>query len=98
MRVATITEAKNGLSALLDHVRSGETVLIVDRGRPVARLESAVTGPADSDGRLTRLQRSGLVRTASAAPPVELIAKPPPRPRRDASVVAAILDERRRGR
>ena len=98
MRVATITEAKNSLSALLDHVRTGETVLIVDRGRPVARLESAVTGPADSDGRLARLQRAGLVRTARGAPSVELIAKRPPRPRRDASVVGALLDERRRGR
>ena len=47
MLVATITEAKNRLSALIDHVRGGESVLIVDRGIPVARLESAVNADAE---------------------------------------------------
>jgi NAD-dependent dihydropyrimidine dehydrogenase PreA subunit len=37
MRKATITEAKNQLSALIDRVRHGETIVITDRGRPVAR-------------------------------------------------------------
>src|SRR3989442_1226313 len=37
--VASISEAKNRLSALIDHVRAGDTVVIVDRGIPVARLE-----------------------------------------------------------
>ena len=40
MKTATIPEAKNRLSALIDRVRHGETVIITDRGRPVARLES----------------------------------------------------------
>ena len=39
MKRASITEAKNGLSALIDGLRHGAGVLIVDRGRPVARLE-----------------------------------------------------------
>jgi prevent-host-death family protein len=51
MLVATITEAKNRLSALIDQVRSGESVLIVDRGIPVARLESAVSAAPDAEGR-----------------------------------------------
>jgi len=41
MTIVTITEAKNKLSSLLDRVRAGETITIVDRGRPVARLERA---------------------------------------------------------
>ena len=38
MKRASITEAKNNLSALIDGLKSGSPVLIVDRGRPVALL------------------------------------------------------------
>ena len=38
MKKATTTEAKNNLSALIDGLKNGSPVLI-DRGRPVARLE-----------------------------------------------------------
>mgnify|MGYP003401937906 CR=1 FL=1 len=43
MKTTTITQAKNGLSALIDLVRAGESITITDRGRPVARLEPVVT-------------------------------------------------------
>ncbi len=98
MRVVTVTEAKNGLSALIDVVQSGETVLIVERGRPVARLDTAVSASMeDADGRLARLQRSGLVKVSPAGP-----ARPspttPPRTRGGASAVHALMEERRQGR
>ena len=93
MRIATITEAKNTLSALIDRVRGGETILIVDRGRPVARLESAVSHVPDSDGRLARLERAGLVRLATSPPPL-LASGKRPKMRRGASGVRALLDER----
>jgi prevent-host-death family protein len=96
MLVATITEAKNRLSALIDHVRGGESVLIVDRGIPVARLESAVG--ADGDGRIARLERSGAVRPARKPPAVDLLSSEPPRARAGVSAVAALLEERRTGR
>ncbi len=35
--------AKNGLGALLDEVRRGETVLITNHGKPVSRIESCHT-------------------------------------------------------
>src|SRR3989304_4045748 len=38
MKTASISEAKNRLSAYIDLVRRGETVQITDRGNPVARL------------------------------------------------------------
>jgi len=98
MRVATITEAKNGLSALIDHVRGGESVLIVDRGIPVARLESAVSSDLDADGRIARLERAGAVRAARTPPPTELLSRMPPSARRGASGVNALLEERRAGR
>ena len=60
MKRATITEAKNGLSALLDQVKAGDTILITDRGVPVARLAPATTTD-DDDGRVARLERAGLL-------------------------------------
>lgn len=97
MVVATITEAKNRLSALIDQVRAGESILIVDRGTPVARLESAVSAP-DAEGRVARLERSGAVRSARKPPAIELVSTKPPGPLNGASAVAALLEERREGR
>jgi prevent-host-death family protein len=98
MLVATITEAKNRLSALIDHVRGGESVLIVDRGIPVARLESAVRPDADADGRIARLERAGVVRSASKPPAIELLTSQPPSAQAGASALAGLLEERRSGR
>ena len=61
MKRATITEAKNGLSALIDQVKAGESILITDRGVPVARLEPASTVNDDDEGRLARLERAGII-------------------------------------
>jgi prevent-host-death family protein len=97
MKTATITQAKNGLSALLDHVRAGESVVITDRGRPVARLEPA-TSVDSRDGRLARLERAGMLRIGNAAPPVAAIRRPAPRLEEGASAVQALLDERADGR
>jgi prevent-host-death family protein len=98
MVVATITEAKNGLSALIDQVRAGESVLIMDRGTPVARLESAISASPDSEGRIARLERAGAVRAAHKPPVIELLSTSPPSPRAAVSAVAALIEERREGR
>jgi prevent-host-death family protein len=99
MKTATITEAKNQLSALIDQVRHGETIVITDRGRPVARIVSAVIGAADDpDGRLARLERRGGLRRATAPPPKALILRRLPRSKRSSGVLEALLEERREGR
>jgi len=98
MKKASITEAKNNLSALIDSVKGGTPVLIVDRGRPVARLDSVnELGPHD-DGRLARLVRDGVVRPARAAMPKALLGSQPPRVKKNASGVRALLEDRRDGR
>ena len=99
VKKATITEAKNQLSALIDRVRHGETIVITDRGRPVARLVSALTDAGnDPEGRLARLQRRGGLRLATSPPPVALIMKKLPKKRRPSGVLDALLDERKKGR
>jgi prevent-host-death family protein len=95
MKKATITEAKNQLSALIDRVRHGETIVITDRGRPVARLMSALTGAEDDpDGRQARLERRGGLRLASSSPPQ--VTKL--RGKKKSGVLDALLDERREER
>ena len=99
MRRASITEVKNQLSALIDEVRNGDTVLILDRGRPVARLESAVAGSeSDADGRIARLERQGLVRRGAIPQGKPRLPKRLPRAKDGASLLKALLEERREGR
>jgi antitoxin (DNA-binding transcriptional repressor) of toxin-antitoxin stability system len=97
MSTATVSEAKNRLSALIDRVRHGDSVLILDRGVPVARLE-AVTGAGDPSGQLRRLERAGTVRPGSGAAPLDLLRSAPPPLPAGASAVGALLDERASGR
>jgi prevent-host-death family protein len=64
MRKATISEAKDRLSEYLQLVERGETVLILRRDKPIARLvpiESA-NGRNAEETRLARLERLGIVR------------------------------------
>ena len=98
MKRASLTETKNRLSALIDEVREGETILVLDRGRPVARIESVASGGAGAPGRLERLERKGLVTRAKGRRPEELLSSPLPKPRPGASAVAALLDERAESR
>lgn len=99
MKKATITEVKNRLSALIDLVRHGETVLITDRGRPVARLVSALEHAAeDPEGRLARLERRGGLRRATAPPARALILKRFPETAPPSGVLDTLLHERREGR
>jgi len=95
MEKATITEIKNHLSSFLNKVKHGEVVLITDRGRPVARLETVVSNrdASDSEGRLARLEHVGLVRRARVVS--ESIADGiPPAPAGKSSLLRAVLAER----
>lgn len=100
MKTATISEAKNGLSALLDQVKAGESVLITDRGVPVARIEP-VSPADDPEGWLQRLERKGLIRRGNGMPPDELLRRmreiPLAKLPEGMSLVDAVLEERETG-
>jgi prevent-host-death family protein len=100
MKTVSISEAKNRLSALIDGLKSGSPVLIVDRGRPVARLEPVADGAQeDDDGRLARLIRNGVVRPGRRKGlPKSFFTEELPRLKVGASVLEALLEERREGR
>lgn len=98
MKKASITEAKNNFSALIDRVKGGSSVLIVDRGRPVARLEPVSAPGTPGNDRIARLIRDGTVRPPREVLIKSVLATSPPRPKKGASGVRALLDERREGR
>ena len=98
MKTASITQAKNQLSALLDAVRHGETVLIMDRNCPVARLEpvTGMTGMV-AEGRLARLERAGLLLRGTGELP-NLGWDGRSSPAQQVSVLRALLADRDEGR
>jgi prevent-host-death family protein len=97
MKKASISQAKNRLSALLDRVRQGHSITIEDRGVPVATLEP-VTSSHDPDGRAARLERQGHLRRPSAALPASVLATSPPRTRDGRKASDVVIEERREGR
>jgi prevent-host-death family protein len=98
MRRATVTQAKNGLSALLAQVKAGETIEITDRGIPVARLEPVAPLGDDDEARLARLERAGLIRRGTGEIPREILADRGPKLPPDVSGVDIVIEERRAGR
>jgi prevent-host-death family protein len=60
MKRTSISDAKNGLSRLIDSVKAGNSILIVDRGDPVARLQPIGFSDLSAGQRIEALVRSGL--------------------------------------
>lgn len=98
MKSVNIAELKNRLSRYLRAVRRGESLLVRDRDRVIARIEPA--GPRDAllgddEARLADLERRGILRRGSGPITKELLAR---RPHVKADVVGALLRERDEGR
>ena len=99
MKIASITEAKNSLSALIDGLKAGSPVLVVDRGRlsrgsnpwPAMRKTTPTAGCRACSARV-------LYRPRRSDPSRALFVSQPPRVRAGASGVDALIQERREGR
>jgi len=94
MKIASISELKDGLSAHLELVRSGELVVVTDRKSPVATLERIAPGTLAGE-------TAGLVSEGIAAPrktllDVQAFLTMPPG-RSQVGLAAAILDDRQEG-
>jgi len=99
MKKVSITHAKNNLSVLLDAVRHGETIVITDRNRTVARIDSVLDyETSESSDRISRLERQGLLLRPHKPLDLSLLSVNPPLPANDASAVAQLLREREEGR
>lgn len=98
MKSASLTDAKNNLSAYVDQVRAGNSILITDRNTPVAKLVPVSLGDETDAQRLDRLERAGRIRRGRGKLPKSFWTKPLPKLRGGATLVDAVLDERREGR
>jgi prevent-host-death family protein len=88
MKMAGVADLKNRLSHYLRLVARGESVTILDRGRPVARLTRADAG----DSELSDLIAGGLARPPITPLPKDFLTRDLPRPR--ASVQDALIEDR----
>ncbi len=98
MKKATISVAKNTLSRLIELVKRGETVLILDRDTPVARLEPVMNDPELSSARMSDLVKRGMVTPPRRPLDVAaFLARRMPALAQGASGAEALLEERRSG-
>lgn len=88
MKSAPVTDVKNRLSHYLRLVARGESVTILDRGRPVARLTRVESGDEEIDA----LVAAGLARPPIAPLPKDFLTRKLPRPK--LSVTQALLEDR----
>lgn len=65
-------ELKNRLGRYLRQVRAGETILVTERGRPVAELRPLAPASLDLDARLQELAAQGFLRLPTRRPSPEL--------------------------
>ena len=97
MRSESISSAKNRLSALVKEVQSGESVLITDRGVPVAKLVPIRLGRG-VPARIIGLAQQGLAKLPERPPSAKWLELHWPKLRPGPSPVEALLAERREGR
>jgi len=95
MKIASVSEAKAKLSALLDLVKAGETVTVTERGVPVARIVPAIGDGGDEEAHLQDLERRGIIRRGTGGKSELLLT---PAPDVGGGVLDALLEERREGR
>lgn len=96
MKKANVSELKNRLSHYLRLVRGGESVLVYDRDRIVARLEPVTgTDVDDRAGWIAELERRGVLRRPAAKLPADWLQG---RAKTRGDVLSALLQERESGR
>jgi prevent-host-death family protein len=93
MKMVGIAELKARLSEYLELVKSGESVLVTERGKPVANLERA----SDPSAELAEMIRSGVARPPRKPLPDDFFDRARAEVK-DGSMLGALLEERREGR
>jgi antitoxin (DNA-binding transcriptional repressor) of toxin-antitoxin stability system len=98
LKTVKIAELKNRLSYYLRRVQRGESILVCDRDRVIARIERVgahAPQPATDVEWLDRLERRGIIRRGTGKLRRQWLAR---RPAVQADVVAALLQDRDEGR
>jgi prevent-host-death family protein len=101
MNTVNVSSLRAQLATVLDSVRHGATIEILDRNVPIARL--VPVGPATEARKgaippwLERLARSGVVKLGAMKGVPEILDKRPPGPAKTGAL-EALLEDRRTGR
>ena len=99
MKKASISQTKNKLSLFIDAVKHGETIIILDRDVPVAKLEPlGPPGESELDTHLYQLERTGLLRRKKCDLPQDFFRRDRPKVKGDSSIIDALLKDRDIGR
>jgi len=97
VKTVKIAELKNRLSYYLRAVQRGESILVCDRDRVIARIDrvEAHAPVSESEGEwVDRLERRGVIRRGTGKLPRQWLAR---RPAVGADVVSALLRDRDEG-
>jgi prevent-host-death family protein len=94
-RVISVTELKSKLSEQLRKVKAGETVIITERGHPIAVMKPLQEESLDIE--MVELVEAGLARVAASVLPADFLQTQKPADP-EASIRAALLEEREEGR
>jgi antitoxin (DNA-binding transcriptional repressor) of toxin-antitoxin stability system len=99
MKRAKIGQLKNQLSRFLDQVKKGETVLVLDRKTPIARIvpfaNPSQLDKGEAEAWLRRLEQQGALRLGRRKGVIEIASTAPPG-RKPVGAVKALLEERDR--
>ena len=97
MLKANVSTLKNNLSRYLQKVRRGQTVEVLDRDQPVARLVPVSMSDKNHEEWVGNLTRLDLIRRGAMKGSTKILKTPPPG-KVTANVLEALLEERRGGR
>ena len=96
MKSARISDLKNRLSYYLRFVRRGQSVLVYDRDRAIARIDPVrATDAQRPDDWVAQLTHAGTLRAPTAALPNDWLTRRVPA---GGDVVGALVEERESGR
>lgn len=97
MQTAAVSELKASASEYLAKVRSGEEILITDRGNPIAKIIPLRRNADNLNARMSQLERTGMIKIGTGAITDDFWASPRPQDTQG-QALAAIIAERMDGR
>jgi prevent-host-death family protein len=97
MKCAAVSKLKATLSKYLAKVKAGEEIIVMERGKPIAKLIPLPQGEATDSAHLIDLARAGLVRLGSGQLPAGFWKMPRPKDRQGTGI-QTLLSERAEGR
>lgn len=92
MKRAAVSTLKATLSACLAKVKAGDEVLVVERGKPIAKLVPLPKDGHERDAHLRDLARAGLVRLGIGKLPAGFWKLPRPKDRKSRGLKALLAD------